>query len=175
MAFTKTSANLAVFQKFNTGGQMDIVMKIPEMECKLRDRLAEQNISVRKLAEQGESIPGTPSYSTIDNFIRKGTGHLDTAWSICKMIGITLDEAFVEKGSNNTNKELVAQTGEIQNVLKEIIELIICKREIRTVNEIADILLTIGTSISRVGYEEEAAKIIGIATDAIENSNQGGC
>ena len=154
---------------------MDIVIKIPEMECILRERLAQRNISVRKLAEQGESIPGAPSYSTIDNFVRKGTGHLDTAWSICKMIGITLDDAFVEKASNNLNKESTVQTGEIQIVLKKIIDLIISKREIRTVNEIADILFTIGTSISRVGYEEEGAKIIGIATDAIENSNQGGC
>ena len=152
-----------------------MAIKIPEMECRLRERLAEKNISVRKLAEQGESILGSPSYSTIDNFIRKGTGHLDTAWSICKMIGITLDDAFVDKTSYNANKETTAQTDEIQIVIKEIIDLIISKREIRTVNEIADILFTIGTSISRVGYEEEGAKIISIATDAIENSNQGGC
>ena len=152
-----------------------MIEKIPEMDCILRDRLAQQNLSVRRLAEQGEKIPGTtPSYSTIDNFIRKGTGHLDTAWSICKMLGITLDDAFVEKLNDNTLQVAAPHIGDIRKVLKEIIDHIISKEKIRSVGEIADILFTIGEAITRVGFNEEAAQIIRIAQDAVVYGKPGG-
>jgi DNA-binding XRE family transcriptional regulator len=142
------------------------------MRCILKERLNQQNLSVRGLAEQGENIAGALKYSTIDNFIRKRTGNLDTAWAICKMMGITLDEAFIEMTDDSINNTLPPQISDVRNVLTEIIDLIISKRQIRTIADIADILLTVGTFISRIGYEDEAAKIIDIARDAVNESTE---
>jgi len=140
--------------------------RIPKMKCNIREHLKKQGISVRKLYDQWEDVEDTPSYSATDNFIRKGSGHLDTAWAICRMAGLSLDEAFVEEGDNESKP--ITTSNELHSYIKEVIDLIIEKKQIRTATEIAGVLFTFGKIASNIGFNEEGATIIGIAKDALD-------
>ena len=150
----------------------DMQPTIKRMKCVLREQVDAMNETVRGLFDdQTKSTPDSPSYSTADNFIRKKTGNIETAWLICQKMGITLDEAFIPE--DMSFEESVAQKKRKENaeiMLREIIDLIIGKGKIHTVVDIAEILLQIGQSVSSVGYKEEGAEIFRIASDAIKTA-----
>jgi len=147
------------------------MVKIPDMKCIIKERLNQMNLSVRKLAEQGkDKYENAPSYSTIDNFIRNGTGTVNTAWSITKMMEISLSEAFIAEGEDIQP----LRTVNADTVPKGIVEKIIDKEKITTVADIADILYDIGIAIRAIGHEEKAADIIRLAKKAVSSKESGG-
>jgi hypothetical protein len=149
------------------------------MKCVLREQVDAMGETVRGLfGEQAENPPDFPAYSTADNFIRKGTGNIETAWMICQKMGITLDAAFIPE--DMPFEYAVAQKqrkDKAEDMLREIIDLVIGKGKIHTVMDVAEILGQIAQSISTVGYKEEGAEIYRIASDAIraaEEKEKGG-
>jgi len=140
------------------------------MKCVLREQVTARNETVRGLfGEQAENPVEYPSYSTADNFIRKGSGNIETAWMICQKMGISLDEAFIPE--DMTFEEAVERKqrkDHAEDMLREIIKLVIDKGKIHTVVDIAEILAQIGLSISEVGYKDEGADIFRIASDTIK-------
>ena len=144
--------------------------KPPAMNCVIRNHLDARNVTVRGVfGDQNESSPDYPAYSTADNFIRKGTGNIETAWLICQRIGISLDEAFIPEGmAFEESVERKKRKDNAEAVLRDIFSLVIGKGKIETTVDIAEILAQIGLSISAVGFKEEGAKIFRIASDTIE-------
>jgi len=140
------------------------------MKCVLREQVAARNETVRGLfGEQAENPPEYPAYSTADNFIRKGSGNIETAWLICQKLGISLDEAFIpEDMSFEESVEQKKRKDNAEAVLREIFSLVIGKGKIDTTVDIAEILAQIGLSISKVGYKDEGAEVFRIASDAIK-------
>jgi hypothetical protein len=70
-----------------------------------------------------EGVPHALNYPTIDNFIRKGSGNLDTAWAITRMLGITLDEAFVPSNDEPISSDADTRGykyKEFEELLKEV-------------------------------------------------------
>jgi len=65
-------------------------------------------LSIRAFADNVVEIPNAPPYVTIDNFIRKGSGNLDTAWAITKLMGLTLNDNFVEEDKQFDTIDMVS-------------------------------------------------------------------
>jgi len=149
---------------------------IKGMKCVLREQVASMNETVRGLFDdQTKSTPDSPSYSTADNFIRKGSGNVETAWLICQRMGITLDQAFIpEDMSFEKSVEQKKRKDNAETMLREIIDLIIKKGKIRTIGDVAEILAQVGLSVSSVGFKNEGAEIFRIAGDAIEFEKERG-
>ena len=143
---------------------------VKRMKCVLREQVDARKETVRGLfGDQNENSPDYPAYSTADNFIRKGTGNIETAWLICQRMGITLDDAFIPE--DVSFEEAVARKKRKDNaeaMLREIFGLVIGKGKIHTIMDIAEILAQIGQSISTAGYKEEGAEIFRIASDTIK-------
>ena len=146
---------------------------IKRYKCVFREQLERRNQSVRGLfGDQTESTPDSPSYSTADNFIRKGTGNIDTAWLICQKMGITLNDAFIPEDSSFEEVfERNARKEHADAMLGEIIKLVIGKGKISTIVDIAEILVQIGQSLSAVGCKREAAEVLRIAADSVKDAN----
>jgi len=132
------------------------------------------NLSIRGLAEKALTIPGAPSYSTIDNFIRKGTGHLDTAWAITKLMGLTLNDNFIDDEADAQGLiSAEASLPEPEAAIQTIAERIMNKETIETEHDFAELFFIIGKSISPFGYEDAAAKIISAGKKLLINSERG--
>ena len=144
-----------------------------KMKCVIRDNLDKMKVSVCGLAEQAKSTPGAPSYSTIDNFIRNGTGNLETAWAITKLMGLTLNDNFIDD-DKETDESSTADTN-VEATIQAIIADIRRIGKIEKPVDVATILYAIGTAISTLGYDEEAGSIINMSADYIKMMNaQGG-
>ena len=147
-----------------------------KMKCVIRENLESMKLSVRGLAEQAGHTPGAPSYSTIDNFIRKGTGNLETAWAITKLMGLTLNDNFINEDSYDSYlKKVGRDTANAQAVINAILAVII--EHCSSAKNAADtpaLLFSIGKTITPLGYPDEAGTIISAGTELIKKAKQKG-
>jgi len=148
---------------------------ITKMKSIIRSNLEKKGLSVRGLAEQAKEVPGAPSYSTIDNFIRNGTGNLETAWAITKLMGLTLNDNFVDDVKENEEKQSdVPASASAEEAVKSIIEVINKIGTIKKPEQVAEVLFVIGRAITPLGYDEEAGRVIKMGADFITILNQQG-
>ena len=148
---------------------------INEMRCVIKENLEAMNLSIRSFAEKVENIPGAPSYSTIDNFIRKGTGNLETAWVITALMGLTLNDNFVSDDSDpGAYKKALIYSESLEATIKTIIDAIRKIEKITKPDDVAAILFAIGKSIESLGYNEDAGYIINMGAEYIKMKNKEG-
>ena len=146
-----------------------------KMKCVIRGNLDKMGISVRGLAEQAKEVKGAPSYSTIDNFIRNGTGNLETAWAITKLMGLTLNDNFVDDVSEEEQQQPARSTSaDAETAVKSIVEAIHRIGKIEKPNQVAEILFVVGRAINPLGFNEEAGSIINMGADLITILNKQG-
>jgi len=141
------------------------------MRCLIKEILSERDMSIRKFAEEWQDNIYVPNYSTIDNFIRKGTGNLETAWTLTRMLGVTLDDVFVA----DDNEPIPSAADNVKNpkqILNDIISIMVSRDKIKSIDNIAGLLFEIAELISHIGYEKESAKIIDMA-NSIYNIRKG--
>ena len=147
-----------------------------KMKCVIRENLYSMKLSVRGLAEKAGQTPGAPSYSTIDNFIRKGTGNMETAWAITNLMGLTLNDNFVDEDSHDSQlKKTLTGPVNAEAALKAIVDVI--KQRCSSGKQNADmtaLLLAIGKAITPLGYPDEASIIISAGADLIKNTGREG-
>ena len=140
------------------------------MKCVIRENLDKMKISVRKLAEMSEKDPEALSYSTIDNFIRKGTGNLDTAWGITKLMGLTLNDNFIDEESELDSKKTSNKfLSNLETTLKEISAK---NNEVENLQILMIILFRIGKVTSTLGYDADAKKLFEICTEFTKRINE---